>query len=681
MFGALENVIARHLAAMAALVVCATLFGGPARAEYTVERVVGGLNQPTFVTQAPGDNTSLYIVERADTGNQLGRIRKFDLQTQSSTTFLDLSGTILSDGGVLSMTFHPDFATNGLFYVVSDNNGTHGLDEYKVVGGTPQLQRRLLQYQRLGNDFHTMNQALFRPGGDNNELFVTTGDGGTQANQAGFDPALIESPTSPYGKLMKIDLTHNFTTPASAPGPGTGISVVALGIRNPYRSSFDSQTGDFYFGDVGFNTVESVDFIPASHFEDPSPPVLDFGWVDREGTIATPGSPFGGPGSSGDIDPIFDYAHSGQPLPHTSLISGATVTGGYVYHGPVTEFQNRYFFADFVNGNVYSGTFDRNTDPSTFDGTNLTDLQNHTTDFEGLVDGGANIQFVTSFGEDNAGNLYIVKFGNSFFPSLGEGEIFRISPVASNSLDAVIDRATGMITLTNSTGADVDLSTLTIASAIGAINAGSLTPITGHYDLNGNGAVDGDDAWTVTSLGGSHTLFSEMTTGDPGTLADGQQISLSPGDGWIRSPNEDLVLSLLVDGGVVLNAKVSYVGNGGQPFDRSDLDFNGVIDVDDWSIFVANSFGNLEGLSLAQAYGKGDLDGDGDNDYDDFQLFKSDYNTAHGAGAFEVAILGVPEPSSLVLAAGVAVLCPLRRRKRKFRRHVLCYVDFHAWWM
>ena len=671
----LEIVMPHRRLTVATLVVCVVLAGRLARGEYVVERVVGGLNQPTFVTQAPGDNTSLYIVERADTGNQLGRIRKYDLQTKSSSTFLDLSGTILSDGGVLSMTFHPDFATNGLFYVVSDDNGTHGLDEYKVVGTTPQFQRRLLQYQRLGNDFHTMNQALFRPGGDHNELFVTTGDGGTQANQAGFDPALIESETSPYGKLMKIDLTHDFTTPASAPGPGTGISVVAKGIRNPYRSSFDSQTGDFYFGDVGFNTVESVDFIPASHFEEASPSILDFGWVDREGTIATPGSPYGGPGSSGDVDPIFDYAHGGQPLPHPSLISGATVTGGYVYHGPVSEFQNRYFLADFVNGNVYSGTFDRNTDPSTFDGTNLTDLQNHTTDFEGRVDGGANIQFVTSFGEDNAGNLYIVKFGNSFFPPLGEGEIFRIAPVASNGLDAVIDRATGMVTLTNSTGADVDLSTLTIASAIGAINASSLTPITDHYDLNGNRSVDGNDAWTITSPGGSHTVFSEMTTGDPGTLANGQQISLSPGDGWIPSPNEDLVLSLLVDGGTVLNASVSYVGNGGQPFDRSDLDFNGVVNIDDWAIFAANSFGNLDGLSLAQAYGKGDLDGDGDNDYDDFQLFKSDYNAVHGAGAFEVAILGVPEPSSLVLAAGVAAVCLICRRQRDCRRHVLRHLD------
>src|SRR5262245_7273550 len=123
--------------------------GGTARGAYIVERVVAGLNQPTYVTQAPGDNTSLYIVERADTGNQLGRIRKYNLQSQSFSTFLDLSGTINSDGGVLSMTFHPEFQSNGLFYVVSNNSGTNGLDEYRLISGTPQLQRRLLQYQNL----------------------------------------------------------------------------------------------------------------------------------------------------------------------------------------------------------------------------------------------------------------------------------------------------------------------------------------------------------------------------------------------------------------------------------------------------------------------------------------------------------------------------------------------------
>ena len=109
---------------LADLMLCmiSALVAQPARCAYDVERVVGGLNQPIHMAQAPGDATSIYIVERSDGGNQLGRIRKFDLQTQSFSVFLDLPGTINSDGGLLSLTFHPQFQTNGMFYVVTNDN-------------------------------------------------------------------------------------------------------------------------------------------------------------------------------------------------------------------------------------------------------------------------------------------------------------------------------------------------------------------------------------------------------------------------------------------------------------------------------------------------------------------------------------------------------------------------------
>jgi hypothetical protein len=657
--------LVRGLASAIAASCVFAVFNGSARGAYTVERIVGGLNQPMYVTQAPGESTSLYIVERADAGNQLGRIRKYNLQTQAITTFLDVSGSIIADGGLLSATFHPEFQSNGLFYVVSNNNRINGLDEYKLVGGVPQLQRRLLQYPNLNNVFHTMNQALFRPGGNHNELFVTTGDGGTQADDPDFNRPLIESPTSLYGKLLKLDLTRPFTAPANAAGSGTGVSVVALGIRNPYRASFDRQTGDFYFGDVGFNTAESIDFIPASHFADPSAPALDFGWTDREGTAETAAQFAGGPGSPGDINPIFDYAHGGQPLPHPSVITGQSVTGGYRYRGPVPELQDRFFFADFVNGNVYSGSFDPGTNPATFNGTNLTNVQNHTADFEARIGGGANIQFLTSFGEDNAGNLYLVKFGNAFFPPLGQGEIFRISPEMPNSVVLEVNRDTGAITLANNTGSDVSFSSLTITSAFAAIDAGALTPITGHYDENGNGAIDPDDAWSITSPTGSHTQFSEASTGDAGAIGTGEQIVLSPAGGWTRSPNEDLFGSLLLADGTVLNAAVTYTGNGGRPFSRSDLDFSGAVEIDDWSIFVANAYTSLSGLSRAEAYAAGDLDADGDNDHTDFLLFKRDYNIANGAGAFESQVLRVPELTSLRLAIGFAACLLTRGRSNR----------------
>lgn len=641
-----------------------------AHGAYTVQRVVGGLNQPMFVAQAPGDNSSLYIVERSDAGNQLGRIRQFNLQTQTfnPTPFLDVTGQIVSDGGVLGMVFHPDYQTNGKFYVTTNTNGMNALDEYQVVAGAAQVQRRLLEYQNLNNVYHTINQPFFRPNGNNNELFLTTGDGGTQADEGAFNPALIESPNSVFGKLMKFNLNVSFPTPAADP-THAGIDVVALGLRNPYRSGFDRQTGDFYLGDVGFNRAEEVDFIPASHFANPAAPILNFGWTAREGT-AQAGSPHGGPKAPGDIDPIFDYAHGGQTLPHPSPFNGGSITGGYVYRGPVAELQGRYFFSDFISGNIYSGAFDPSTNPALYNGTNLTNIQNHTAAFETQIGGGADIRYVTSFGEDNAGNLYIVKFGNSFFPALGQGELFRISAVG---VSAVVDRETGAITVTNNSGAAIPFSSLSINSSFGSVQPGSLTPITGNYDSTGSGAIDNNNPWTITSPAGANTTFNETTTGDAGSIANGQQITLSLAGGWIRSPTEDLTINL-TNGANVTAASVAYVGNGGQPLDRGDLDFDGSIDLDDWSIFVNNAFTSLAGLSGAEAYALGDLDGDGDNDRADFQRFKQDYNAVNGVGALEAFLQGVPEPSGGILALSgfAAAALGWRRRGPRFSQLSTC---------
>jgi hypothetical protein len=646
------------LIAAASLAAFIGLASSPLRAAYTVERVVGGLNQPVGMTQAPGENGSLYIVERNDGGNQLGRVRKYNLQTQTFTTFLDVTGSITSDGGLLGMTFHPDYQTNGLLYTTTNVNGTNALDEYKVTGGTPTLQRRLLQYQNLNNVFHTINEVHFRPNGNNNELFVTMGDGGTQADDDDFDPALIESASSVYGKMLRFDLTASFPTPA-VDATHAGVSVAAMGLRNPFRSGFDRQTGDFYIGDVGFNTAEEVDYIPNSFFANPANPPLNFGWTSREGTVANPEPGIGGPGSPGDLNPIFDYAHGGNPLPHPTLLTGGSITGGYVYRGPVAELQGRYFFSDFINGNVYSGAFNTATPTANYDGTNLTDLQNHTAAFESAIGGGANIQYLTSFSEDNAGNLYMVKFGNSFFPSLGQGEIFRIVPAAA--INVVINRDTGAITLTNNTTAAVNITSLTINSPFGSIDPTALTPITGHYDSIGDGSVDGNNPWQIVSAAGNNLTFNEVTTGDAGTLGVGQQIVLSPGGGWLRSPTEDLGVSLLVNGSP-LSASISYAGNNGQSFTRSDLNFDGDLTADDWTVFIAGAYADLSSLSKAEAYQLGDLNADHANNFADFRLFKADYDAVNGIGAFAAMSGSVPEPSAAFLVGFAVVVASFNIR-------------------
>ncbi|WP_425395825.1 PQQ-dependent sugar dehydrogenase [Aeoliella sp.] len=636
--------------------ICVAALPTVAWAEYTVQRVASGLNQPIHMTQAPGDGNTLYIVERNDGGNQVGRVIAYDQLTGQQSTFLDLPGTIISDGGLLSLTFHPDYQQNGQFYTVSNAAGTNGLDEWKLVGGEPVFQRRLLEYQNLQNVFHTMNVAMFRPGGNNDELFVVTGDGGTQANSGQFDPALIESEQSPYGKLLRVDLSEDFTEPANDP-TAAGVDVMALGLRNPYRASFDRATGDMYIADVGFNAVEEVNFVPASHFTTPASP-LDFGWTSREGTIETITSNpnVGGPKQPGDIDPIFEYAHNSSVedmLDHDSVLFGGSITGGYVYRGPIAELQGRYYFADFTAGRMYSGVFDPATPVANYDGDNLTDIQRHDIVYENMVQGGATINWTTSFAEDNVGNLYMVKFGNGFFPPLGEGEVFRL---VNNPLEVTIDRQTGSITLENNNSSNIAIEQLAISSEAGAVDVDSLTPITGFYDAAGNMQVD-DDAWMATSE--TSELYLEQTTGDAGSIASGAVLSLSSSGGWIQSPYEDLRVAVQLADGSVTTAVVSYVGD---PLLTGDLDGDGHVSRLDFELLAANAYTDLGPLTPAESYRAGDMNGDGLNDYADFRLFKNAYIDYHGAEAF-ARLLAVPEPHAIILLGGLAILGGIGRRR------------------
>jgi hypothetical protein len=630
-----------------------------AQGDYLFERVATGLNQPVSVAQAPGDNLTLYVTERADPGNQLGRIIAYNPQTGTSSTFLDVPGSIVSDGGLLNTTFHPDFQSNGLFYTVTNNGGVNALDEWQAPAvGTPVMLRRLLEYNNLSNVFHTMNQPLFRPGGNGNDLFLLLGDGGTQANQPSFDPALIESVDSPYGKLLRFDLSADFTTPPSDT-THPGIDVVALGLRNPYRGTFDRQTGDLYIADVGFNAVEEVNFIAGSHFANPAAPPLDFGWTDREGTIATIANNAGGPGSPGDINPIFQYAHNaGVDLGYPTPLTGQSITGGILYRGPAAELQGRYFFADFITHEIYSGLFDNSTPIENFNGQNLSDLRRHDIEFETLAGPTAELEYITSFAEDNQGNLYVVRFGDSFFPALGTGEVYRL---IAAPLAATIDRETGAITLTNVSASAIQLDSLTISSAVGAIDTDQLQPITGNYDVAGSGEIDDTNAWAI--IAATPQLFVEQATSGFGTLGAGQSLVLSDSGGWFRSPREDLEIRIELDG-QPLAAGVSYVGNNDAAWLLGDINFDGQIDRHDFVLLASSAHSSLATAAGAASYALGDLDFDGDNDYFDFRLFQQQFVAHHGAAAW-AALQAVPEPATQwLVATAVAVGAMVVRRRR-----------------
>lgn len=185
------------------------------------------------------------------------------------------------------------------------------------------------------------------------------------------------------------------------------------GLRNPWRASFDRETGDLYIGDVGLNTIEEIDFAKAGTSG------LDFGWAKREGTL--PGPENGPQGDS--LNPIWETTHSA---------GNYSIVGGYIYRGPISELQGHYFLADTVSQRIWSGVFDRDTDPNTFNGDNLTDFSERKAELDALIPGGGSIDYVVSFGEDNSGNLYIIDYGDGFEPTPGSGEIFLLKQASAD---------------------------------------------------------------------------------------------------------------------------------------------------------------------------------------------------------------------------------------------------------
>ena len=376
--------------------------------------------------------------------NTVGDIVRYNKTTGVTSPYFNVPGSLVQDGGLLGMTFHPDFQTNGLVYVTSLIGGTNKLEEYQVpgggtAGGTPALRRTLLQYANPRTQ-HTIDWVGFKPGAlgaERNVLYVTAGDGGVQADSSnGTWVNNGQDPTTVMGKMLRLnvdinatdaylgDNTKNFAIPADNPfvndATGKLKEILHTGFRNPSRASFDRQTGDLYIGDVGLNTKEEIDFVrnDASFLAS-----RDFGWGSAR-DVATPVAGVGGP-SPGSINPIFEVAQE----------TFQSITGGFVYRGPVAELHGKYIFGDFNTSRIFALNFDRDTDPARFNGftAGISNVQDMTPFINGLIaanGGGGPITGLVSFGEDNAGNLYIVSMGtgNIFNPALGTARSSRSSP-------------------------------------------------------------------------------------------------------------------------------------------------------------------------------------------------------------------------------------------------------------
>ncbi len=359
------------------------LAAGPAAAdlsEISLETVATGLDRPVAITQA-GDSR-LFVTLRT------GRIVIFDGVRVLPQPFLDIRGRVRSTGGeqgLLSVAFHPDYPTNGFFFVDYTNlAGDTVIARYRVSANPevadPASEAILLTIdQPFGN--HNGGQLQFGPDGF---LYAATGDGGS-ANDPGCE---AQDGASLLGKLLRLDVDADAGAPPFHAIPsdnpyagddGVRDEIWATGLRNPWRFSFDRQTGDLLVADVGQASREEVDFQPAA-----SAGGENYGWKVMEGTLclgSTAGcsGPVPGCGSPAYTAPVLEYDHGGERC---------SITGGYVYRGSaIPELVGHYVYGDYCAGTLWAAARTSGSWQATE-----------------LVPAAANL---TTFGEDAAGEIYL----------------------------------------------------------------------------------------------------------------------------------------------------------------------------------------------------------------------------------------------------------------------------------
>jgi glucose/arabinose dehydrogenase len=344
---------------------------------YAWQLVTDGLESPVGLDHAGDGSGRLFVLE------QRGRIRILSGGELLPEPLLDITDRVGSGGneqGLLGIAFHPQFTETGLFYVnYTDGNGNTQIARFSVSPDDPNRAdpdsetQVLFVEQPYPN--HNGGSLAFGPDG---MLYLGLGDGGAGGDPHGYGQAT----GALLGKVLRIDVAgpgnqggQAYSIPPDNPfaAGGGAPEIWALGLRNPWRFSFDRLTGDLYIGDVGQGDWEEIDIIPAG-----SRGVMNFGWNIMEGMQC-----FG----------RADCSTQGLFLPAavvgTHADDGCAVTGGYVYRGPaLPEWQGIYLFGDYCNGRVWG----------------LRPLSvgwDHQLLFQ-------TPHRITSFGEDEAGEVYLL---------------------------------------------------------------------------------------------------------------------------------------------------------------------------------------------------------------------------------------------------------------------------------
>jgi glucose/arabinose dehydrogenase len=411
-----------------------------------LQHVTGNLAEPVFVTHAPGDRTRLFIAQRG------GAVKIYNLETGTLQTapFLFIPGVDLEgEGGLRGLAFHPNYASNGKFYVnVTIDNGNQ-VYQGKISPYSVEIREYSVSADpNIANTSFTPILSIVQPAFAHNAgwidfsplngyLHVATGDGGggnfDDVNTPGGNAQILSG--NLLGKILRIDVSsddfpsdafRNYRIVDSNPFADirdqdrivtTVVSgddeIWAYGLRNPFRASFDRISGDLWIGDVGQGEREEIDFLPANPTE-----VANFGWRFREGDIETPGG-VGGPEPPHYVPPVYSYTHPDTSFPPASPAGydGKVVTGGYVYRGPDPSLQGKYFFFDSANSLDVADDNYWFVDSTPFGTvTNIDSLMNPD---PGLA------QFPVSFGEDAVGNLYVAYFISGTVHRIATNQLLR----------------------------------------------------------------------------------------------------------------------------------------------------------------------------------------------------------------------------------------------------------------
>ena len=391
--------------------------------------LVAKLDQPVYVTHAGDDR--LFIVERD------GRVLVFEGGRVLPAPFLDIRPQVAMDaeGGFLSIAFHPEYASNDFFFVSYTERSRPPrsvVSRYRVSVANPNRAdpasvKHLLRFDRPSY-YHNGGQLQFGP--KDGYLYASFGDGGGSADPRCF----AQQDDSYFGKLLRLDVNRNVNTspyygvPPRNPFAGTGDPqgrildlIWAKGLRNPWRFSFDRETGDLYLGDSGHHTREEVDFQTAS-----SGGGENYGWKLMEGNICLKDAKDRrmvdptGRACPPQTPPCYDPRYTAPIFDYDRSQGDCAVIGGYVYRGNrIPSLRGAYLFSDFCGARIWA----------------LERGERVAWERTELLDGGAGI---TSFGEDLDGELYVTVGDSVYRIEPAGGDWRRLGMLASLALVAVL---------------------------------------------------------------------------------------------------------------------------------------------------------------------------------------------------------------------------------------------------